>query len=80
MWEVIVLFTDCAFPVNYSMSEAQIFAENRRKLQIFAETDLSHLVCRFQFRPNFHVEITDPENFLRLFLTLQVILILQGYF
>ena len=26
-----------AFPGNYSISEAQIFAENRRKPQIFAE-------------------------------------------
>ena len=46
-----------AFPGNYSISEAQIFAENRRKPQIFAEnrrkpqifaeTRLSHLVCPF---------------------------------
>ena len=46
-----------AFPGNYSISEAQIFAENRRKPQIFAgnrrkpqifaETGLSHLVCPF---------------------------------
>ena len=36
-----------AFPRKYSMLEAQIFAENRRKLQIFAETRLSHLVCPF---------------------------------
>ena len=46
-----------AFPGNYSIWEAQIFAENRRKpqifaenrrkLQIFAETGLSHLVCPF---------------------------------
>ena len=49
-----------AFPGKYSTSEAQIFAENRRKPQIFAETAdfrrkpqifaeirLSHLVCPF---------------------------------
>ena len=46
-----------AFPGNYSILEAQIFAENRRKPQIFAEnrrkpqifaeTRLSHLVCPF---------------------------------
>ena len=39
-----------AFPGNYSILEAQIFAENRRKLQIFAdfpETRLSHFVCPF---------------------------------
>ena len=46
-----------AFPGNYSISEVQIFAENRRKQQIFAEnrrkpqifaeTPLSHLVCPF---------------------------------
>ena len=46
-----------ALPGNYSISEAQIFAENRRKPQIFAEnrrkpqifaeTRLSHLVCPF---------------------------------
>ena len=43
-----------AFPGNYSILEAQIFAENRRifagnrrKPQIFAETPLSHLVCPF---------------------------------
>ena len=36
-----------AFPGNYSISGAQIFAENRRKPQIFAETPLSHLVCPF---------------------------------
>ena len=40
------------FPGNYSISEAQIFAENRRKPLIFAENRrfsqkirLSHLVC-----------------------------------
>ena len=36
-----------AFPGNYSILGAQIFAENRRKPQIFAETPLSHLVCPF---------------------------------
>ena len=46
-----------AFPGNYSILEAQIFAanrrkpqifaENRRKPQIFAETRFSHLVCPF---------------------------------
>ena len=46
-----------AFPGNYSISGAQIFAGNRRfsqktagnrrKPQIFAETRLSHLVCPF---------------------------------
>ena len=46
-----------AFPENWSISEAQIFAENRRKPhifaenrrkpQIFAEIRLSHLVCPF---------------------------------
>ena len=46
-----------AFPGNYSISEVQIFAENRRKPQIFAEnrrkpqifaeTRLSLLVCPF---------------------------------
>ena len=34
-------------PGNYSISEAQIVAENRRKPQIFAETGLSHVVCPF---------------------------------
>ena len=32
---------------NYSILRAQIFAENRRKLQIFAETRLFHLACPF---------------------------------
>ena len=48
------LFTDSrnflqifAFPRNYGISEAQLFAENRRKLQNFAETRLPHLVCPF---------------------------------
>ena len=36
---------------NDSKSEAQIFTENRRFSQIFAETRLSQLVCPFEFRP-----------------------------
>ena len=34
-----------ASPGVYSMWEAQIYAENRRKPQNFAETRLSHLEC-----------------------------------
>ena len=39
------------FGVDYSISEAQTFAENRRKPQSFAENGLSDLVCPFQLRP-----------------------------
>ena len=36
-----------ACPGIYSISEAQLFAENRKKPQDFAENRLSHLVCPF---------------------------------
>ena len=43
-----LIFADFRFSWGiYSTSGAQIFAENRRKPQIFAETRLSHLVCPF---------------------------------
>ena len=54
-----------AFPGNYSISEAQMFAgtadfaENSRKPQMFAEAHLSHLGFPFEFLLN----IAPPISF-----------------
>ena len=53
-----------AFPGKYSTSEAQIFAENCRKPQIFAETGLSHLLGSDFGRTDFsRISIFGPADF-----------------